>query len=296
MIYHDQNQLMIEQEFLLSPEAEPVRRVAESLYPSYLLARARGKKKLMPMPMPVLDEEFMTSAQGRWARILAEVSFAEYVMRREKVEHTVVLFGSARIQPPSKTKLGRKKPHDMSRYYGECQKLSARMSQWSIGLDPRDKIQPFVVVTGGGPGIMEAGNRGAHEVKAKSIGLNITLPMEQKPNPYISPSLNFHFHYFFTRKFHFSYRAKAVVAFPGGFGTFDELFEILTLIQTRKVTKSFRILLYGRSFWEKVVNFEYLAETGMIGQEDLKLFTIVDNVDQAFEELTLHLKQFIHKG
>lgn len=292
MIYHDQRKLLISTEFLLSPEAEPVRKVAESLYPLFLMEKARRGENPDPKPVPILDEEFMTGVEGRWARILAEVRFAEYTMRREGIEHTVVIFGSARIPDPEKAG----NAHPFSRYYAECRELSNRLTQWSMSLSPDGRGQPFVVVTGGGPAIMEAGNRGAKEAGGKTAGMNITLPMEQMPNPYITDTLNFKFHYFFTRKFHFSYRAKVLLAFPGGFGTFDELFEFLTLIQTGKLTKPMLCILYGSEFWKRVVDFEYLAKTGMISKADLDILNIVDSVDEAFALTTEHLKQFLKAG
>lgn len=140
---------------------------------------------------------------------------------------------------------------------------------------------------------MEAGNRGASDAGGKSIGLNITLPMEQYPNPYITDEFNFDFHYFFTRKFHFTYRAKCLVAFPGGFGTFDELFEILTLVQTQKIERPCKILLYGKEFWSKSVNFDYLVESGVISPDDLNLFEVLEDVDQAYDAIIGTLKQYL---
>lgn len=278
------DELEISREFLLSPEAEPVRRVAESLYPDYLLSQLKQGKQLQAQAIPVLDEEFMLSREGRWARILAETKYANCTMSEENVEHTIVFFGSARITP-EQTK------NPLHRYYEEARELAKRLTEWSLSKANESSKQPFVIATGGGPAIMEAGNRGAHEAGGKTIGLNITLPMEQKPNPYISPELNFDFHYFFTRKFHFSYRAKALIAFPGGFGTFDELFETLTLIQTKKIAKPCYIYLYGKEFWEKVVDFNYLVETGVISKKDLNLFQICDDVDTAYQFITKNLEE-----
>lgn len=291
-IYHDQNKLAISKTFLLSPKAESIRKVAESLYPNYLRKLIKRGDHINPYSIPVLDEAFMTSAEGRWARILAETLYAEYTMRDKTVEHTVVFFGSARIQPPKNGK-ATKHENDLSRYYEECRELAEKITTWSLEHGDVNNPQPFVITTGGGPAIMEAGNRGAHDAGGKTIGLNITLPMEQEPNPYISPEFNFDFHYFFTRKFHFSYRAKALLAFPGGFGTFDELFEILTLIQTKKITKPCLIVLYGKKFWEKVVNFQYLVDCGVISPEDLDLFHITDAVDDALDITTKHLSKFL---
>jgi uncharacterized protein (TIGR00730 family) len=280
----------VSEEFLLSADAEPVRRVAESLYPSYLLKLAKRKLKIKPNPVPVLDYEFMVSKEGRWARILAETTYAEQVMSDDNVDHTVVIFGSARIAEKPNRKKG---AVDLSRYYTECRELAKKITEWSMSKATKESKQPFVITTGGGPAIMEAGNRGAHDVDGKTVGLNISLPMEQSSNPYITPEYNFDFHYFFTRKFHFSYRAKAMIAFPGGFGTFDELFEILTLIQTKKISKPCIIVLYGKEFWNRVVDFDYLVATGVISKSDLKLFHICDDVDNAFTLIEKHLKKFL---
>jgi uncharacterized protein (TIGR00730 family) len=290
--YHENDSLEISDEFLLSPEAEPIRRVAESLYPSYLSKLLKRKNKIKPVSIPVLDHDFMRSKEGRWARILAETFYAEHIMAEDNIEHTVVFFGSARITPKKVIKKGM---IDLSRYYNECRTLGKMITEWSLKNGTKKSVQPFVITTGGGPAIMEAGNRGAHDAKGKSVGLNITLPMEQNPNPYISPEYNFDFHYFFTRKFHFSYRAKALVAFPGGYGTFDELFEILTLIQTKKISKPCSIVLYGKEFWDKAVNFDFLVSTGVISKSDLKLFHICDDVDTAFKLITTHLKKVLKK-
>jgi uncharacterized protein (TIGR00730 family) len=223
---------------------------------------------------------------------LAETSYAETVMKQDNLEHTVVFFGSARIKESGKNAKG-SGSEKLSRYYDECRDLAKRITRWSLKQGTLETPQPFVIATGGGPAIMEAGNRGAHDAGGRTIGLNITLPMEQSSNPYITPRYNFDFHYFFTRKFHFSYRAKVLVAFPGGFGTFDELFEILTLIQTRKIDRPCKILLYGTKFWEKVVNFKALVETGVISPEDLDLFEVVDEVDVAYSSIKAHLKNYL---
>ena len=291
MIYTDKEELKIDADFLLGPDAEPIRKVAESLYPGYLRACIKKGRDITPFPLPVLDQDFMTSPFGRWARILAEVTFAEHVMKQQRVVHTVVFFGSARLQDAAASEAAAR--HPLARFYGECRELARRVTEWSLQLGDEHTPQPFIIATGGGPGIMEAGNRGAEDAGGKSIGFNITLPMEQRPNPYISNDLNFDFHYFFTRKFHFSYRAKLLVAFPGGFGTFDELFEIMTLIQTRKITKPCSIILYGRDFWSRVVDFKYLAECGVISPEDVDFFKIIDTVEEAHEHITKHMKRFL---
>ena len=290
MIYQGK-ETSLGREFLLSPQAEAVRKVAESLYPQYLSDCVSEGKEISPVAVPVLDDEFMMSRAARWARILAESTFAEYVMEKKKVEHTIVFFGSARIHPPGEN--SSPQAEALSHYYEECRELSYKITKWSLSKGNEEHPQPFVVTTGGGPAIMEAGNRGAHDAGGKTIGLNIALPMEEKPNPYIPQDYNFYFHYFFTRKFHFSYRAKFLVAFPGGFGTLDELFEILTLIQTRKINRPCGILLYGKDFWEKCVNFDHLVESGVISAKDLDLFKIVDDVDTAFKLITPKLETYL---
>jgi|SaaInlStandDraft_1057018.scaffolds.fasta_scaffold41013_2 uncharacterized protein (TIGR00730 family) len=277
--------------FLLSPQAEPVRKVAESLYPGYLLSCAKSGNPVEAQGMPVLDQAFMTSNRGRWARILAETLHAEYTLRHAGVDHTVVFFGSARIKEPGAN--GDSGSEALSHYYNDCRELARRITSWSLEQACERCPQPFMITTGGGPAIMEAGNRGASDAGGKSIGLNITLPMEQCPNPYITEEFNFDFHYFFTRKFHFTYRAKCLVAFPGGFGTFDELFEILTLIQTKKIERPCKIILYGKDFWTKSVNFDYLVETGVISPEDLNLFEVLEDVDQAYDAIIGSLKKYI---
>jgi uncharacterized protein (TIGR00730 family) len=289
---HIASPLTVGKTFLLSPEAEPIRKVAESLYPKFLLTKAKRGEALNPKAIPVLDTEFMSSKEGRWARILAETSYAETIMEQNKLEHTVVFFGSARIKPPGENPKN-SGTEQLSHYYDECRKLAYRITRWSLKQGNAEHPQPFVITTGGGPAIMEAGNRGAKDAGGCTVGLNITLPMEQSSNPYVSDQFNFDFHYFFTRKFHFSYRAKVLVAFPGGFGTFDELFEILTLIQTNKIDRPCKILLYGTQFWQKVVNFKALVETGVISREDLNLFDFVDDVEKAYSIIKTHLKTYL---
>jgi len=168
-------------------------------------------------------------------------------------------------------------------YYEDARKLAFLLTEWSIQIPARRRR--FVVTTGGGPGIMEAANLGAHEAGGKTIGLNINLPIEQNPNPYITPSLNFEFHYFFMRKFWFAYLAKALVIFPGGFGTLDELFEILTLAQTQKLAKKILVVIYGGEYWRRLINFEAMVDSGTISPEDLDLFKIVDSPQEGFEFL-----------
>jgi uncharacterized protein (TIGR00730 family) len=182
---------------------------------------------------------------------------------------------------------------DMARYYEDARRLAFLLTQWSIQIPARRRR--FVVTTGGGPGIMEAANLGAHEAGGKTIGLNINLPFEQCPNPYITPSLNFEFHYFFMRKFWFAYLAKGLVIFPGGFGTMDELFEILTLAQTQKLAKKILVLIYGSEYWKRVVNFDAMIEAGTIAAEDVKLFKIVDSPEEGFEFMRDGLSKY-HLG
>jgi uncharacterized protein (TIGR00730 family) len=176
---------------------------------------------------------------------------------------------------------------EMSRYYEDARTLSGLVSRWAMTLPGRRRR--YVITSGGGPGIMEAANRGAYEVGAKTIGLNIKLPFEQMPNPYITPDLNFEFHYFFMRKFWFAYLAKALVVFPGGFGTLDEMFELLTLAQTQKLAKKITVLIYGPSYWKSVLNLDILAEKGAIAMKDRDLFQFVDTPQQAFELLKTNL-------
>jgi uncharacterized protein (TIGR00730 family) len=219
--------------------------------------------------------------------------------RREQIQDTVVFFGSARF--PSLEDANRTMEAivasavgdearrlaqagvDMARYYEDARRMAFLLSQWAAQIPARRRR--FVVTTGGGPGIMEAANRGAKEAGSKTIGLNIRLPFEQYPNPYITPSLNFEFHYFFMRKFWFAYLAKALVIFPGGFGTMDELFEILTLAQTQKLAKKILVVIYGRQYWERLINFQTMLDAAAISAEDLELFKIVDSPEEGFEYL-----------
>ncbi len=235
-------------------------------------------------PLAYEKPEFLKSPEARSVRILSEYLDPLREFRIHKIHDTITFFGSARISAPESPDFA---THPMSRYYTECRELARRMTEWSMALTNTER--KFVVCTGGGPGIMEAANRGAIDAGGLSIGLNIGLPMEQFPNPYITNDLSFEFHYFFMRKFWFAYLAKALVVFPGGFGTLDELMEILTLVQTRKLRKKMVCLLYGTAFWHEIINFDALAKYGMISPEDLKLFTFADDVDSAFEILTTGL-------
>ncbi len=253
-------------------------------------------------------------------RIMAEYSEPLARFRRERIEDTVVFFGSARFRAIDEasqalellenTGSRQAAPHheqparaeevergeatelklrlaesavEMARYYEDARQLAAMLTNWSKSLPGRR--HRFVVASGGGPGIMEAANRGAYEAGGKSIGLNIKLPFEQFPNPYITPELNFEFHYFFMRKYWFAYLAKALVVFPGGFGTLDEMFELLTLSQTHKLAKKITILIYGPDYWKHVINLDLLAEKGAIAMKDRELFHYVDTPEEAFRLL-----------
>ena len=228
-------------------------------------------------PLAYKNPAFLDRSEARSIRILSEYLHPLAQLRKERIHDTVVFFGSARIQPTGL----------MSRYYEEARELARLVTKWSDGLP--DQSRRFVVTTGGGPGIMEAANRGASDAGGKNVGFNIALPFEQYPNPYITPALNFEFHYFFMRKFWFAYLAKALVVFPGGFGTLDELSEILTLAQTQKLAKRMVIVLYGTEFWRKVLNFDYLVETGMISAGDLELFQWADSPEEAMRILETDL-------
>jgi uncharacterized protein (TIGR00730 family) len=225
------------------------------------------------------NEAFLDGWNGRSIRILSEYLEPLERFSQDRIRDTVVFFGSARVEEEGPT----------SRYYQDARELARLITQWSDALEP--PTRRFVVCTGGGPGIMEAANRGARDAGGKSIGFNIALPMEQYPNGYISPELNFQFHYFFMRKFWFAYLAKALIVFPGGFGTLDELTEILTLTQTQKLEKKMAIMLYGSEFWKEVVNWDALVRHGMISKSDLDLFTMVDDPHAALD----YLKGFLAK-
>lgn len=230
------------------------------------------------------DDEFLTSEDTRGIRFQLEYLKTEFRLRERGINSTVVLFGGARIPEPGKAAwaarndIQRANLEAASHYYDEARHFAQLASATSKSLDFKD----YVVVTGGGPGVMEAGNRGAADVGAPSIGLNIVLPHEQAPNPYVTPELSFNFHYFATRKIHFLMRAKAVAVFPGGFGTLDEFFETLTLIQTGRMARV-PLLLFGAGFWSKVINFEALAEAGTIAPTDPDLFTIVETAEEGWD-------------
>jgi uncharacterized protein (TIGR00730 family) len=232
-------------------------------------------------PVAYKNEEFLDSADARALRILSEYLEPLSHFRRERIRDTVVFFGSARVEEG-------KGP--LARYYDEARTLARMVTEWSEQL--QNSSRRFVVCSGGGPGIMEAANRGARDAGGKTVGLNIGLPFEQFPNPYISPELCFEFHYFFMRKFWFAYLAKALVVFPGGFGTLDELMEMLTLTQTRKLAKKIVIVLYGTEYWKQVVDFEALARFGSIAKEDLDLFQYADDPETAMAILKEGLTKY----
>jgi uncharacterized protein (TIGR00730 family) len=243
------------------------------------------------------DERFLLREELRPVRMQLELLKPEMIQQEQRIESTIVIFGSARIVPSEVAQIQLEvadragdaeaaqraaRALEMSRYYDEARRFSSIVTQRSRTLDT-----PIYVVTGGGPGIMEAGNRGAHDVGGRSIGLNIVLPHEQAPNPYITPELCFQFHYFALRKMHFVMRSIALVCFPGGFGTLDELFETMTLVQTGK-SRARPILLFGRAFWEKLIDFDHLVDYGMISPDDLALFHYVETAEEAWARLAEH--------
>src|SRR3979411_2372311 len=272
-------------------------------------------EKLKSAPLAYQNETFLDSPDGRVLRILAEYQEPLARFRREQIQDTVVFFGSARFQGSAAaqstlTELDTRRAEisaieheksrklalagvDMARYYEDARRLAYMLTKWSIQIPARR--HRFVVTTGGGPGIMEAANLGAYEAGGKSIGLNINLPFEQNPNSFITPSLNFEFHYFFMRKFWFAYLAKALVIFPGGFGTLDELFEILTLAQTEKLAKKIVVVIYGSSYWKKIINFDAMVDAGVIAAPDLDLFKMSDSPEGSFEFLKDGLTKY-HLG
>ena len=248
------------------------------------------------------DLDFIQSRAGRPMRIMAEFLEPEDRFERHNISDTIVFFGSARIRSREVAEAALKsaKNHGgdvaraeqtlaMSRYYEEARELSRRLTEWSKGLKGRSKR--FVMCTGGGPGIMEAANRGAADAKGHNIGLNISLPFEQHENPYITRELAFDFHYFFMRKFWFSYLAKAMIVFPGGYGTLDEFFELMTLISTRKMGKAMPVVLYGTEYWNEILNLDAMVKYGTISPSDLELFHCSDSVDDAFDFLTENLSE-----
>lgn len=260
-------------------------------------------------PLAYLYPEFLESAEGRPIRILSEYLEPCRRFKEQKIQDTVVFFGSARInsrdraQRALRTLRSRgvgdadaeyeaelkrsRKALEWARYYEEAREVAHKLTDWSLAL--KSENHRFVVTSGGGPGIMEAANRGAKEAGGKTIGLNIRLPYEQDANRYITDGLHFEFHYFFMRKFWFAYLATAIVVFPGGFGTCDELFEILTLAQTDKLSKRTAVVLYGREYWDQILNLGPMSEWGAISEKDFALLHYADTPDQAFEHLRDHL-------
>src|SRR5256886_9220284 len=263
----------------------------------------------MTQPMAYLYPEFLESAEARPIRILSEYLEPLRRFKEQKIQDTVVFFGSARIDSRERAERAlatlrargiraadtlyqaelkkTRKALEWARYYEEARELARLLTAWSLTL--QSEHHRFVVTSGGGPGIMEAANRGAREAGGKTIGLNIRLPFEQGANPYITEGLHFEFHYFFMRKFWFAYLAKALVIFPGGFGTLDELFEILTLVQTDKLSKKIEVILYGREYWKEILDFKPMAEWGAIAEADLSLLQYADTPKDAFEQLQNHL-------
>jgi uncharacterized protein (TIGR00730 family) len=224
-------------------------------------------------PLAYKDEEFLDSDGARAVRILAEYLQPLDVFCRERVQDTIVFFGSARLDADG----------PLGHYYQEARELARLITTWSMSLT--SSTQRFIVCSGGGGGIMEAANRGAFDAGGRTIGLNIGLPYEQRPNPYITPALSFEFHYFFMRKLWFAHLARALVVFPGGFGTLDELMEILTLQQTRKLVRNIPVILYGSSYWKEIINFDALVRHGMISPSDLQLFQHADDPPTALRLL-----------
>ncbi len=259
--------------------------------------------------MAYLSQEFLESSEARPIRILSEYLEPLRRFKEEKIQDTVVFFGSARVDSRERAERALKtlrargvrnadeqyqrelvksrKALEWARYYEEARELARLLTAWSVSL--QSDHHRFVVTSGGGPGIMEAANRGAREGGGKTIGLNIRLPFEQGANPYITDGLHFEFHYFFMRKFWFAYLAKALVIFPGGFGTLDELYEILTLVQTDKLSKQIDVVLYGRDYWDQVIDFKPMAEWGAIAEQDLDLLHYCDAPQDAFEYLRTNL-------
>jgi len=260
-------------------------------------------------PLAYLNREFLESNEARPIRLLSEYLEPLRRFKEQKIQDTVVFFGSARVDSRERAERALKtlrargvrsadanhavelqkssKAVEWARYYEEARELAHLLTTWSMSLQSEN--HRFVVTSGGGPGIMEAANRGAREAGGKTIGLNIRLPFEQDANPYITEGLHFEFHYFFMRKFWFAYLAKALVIFPGGFGTCDELFEILTLVQTDKLSKKIGVILYGSDFWNEVLSLKPMAEWGAITEADLDLLQYADTPIDAFEQLRDHL-------
>jgi uncharacterized protein (TIGR00730 family) len=242
------------------------------------------------------DLDFINSREGRPVRILAEFLEAKTKLEKHNINNTIVMFGSARIKDPKEAQqlLDQAKKENatniktfedmvyISKYYQAAQELAYRFAMWSKNTFAQRPLDKFYICTGGGGGIMEACNRGAKDANEKSIGFNISLPFEQTANPYLEKDFIFDFNYFFLRKFWFSYLAKAFLVFPGGFGTMDELFEVLTLIQTHKMRKIVPIVLFGKDFFEPLINMDLFVKYSLIKEEDKKLFIITDDMEEAY--------------
>jgi uncharacterized protein (TIGR00730 family) len=264
---------------------------------------------MVHQPLAYLNQEFLESEESRPIRILSEYLEPLRRFKEQEIQDTVVFFGSARVDSRDRAERAlntlrargesdadetyqaelskSRRALEWARYYEDARELARLHTEWSLSL-PSQHLR-FVVTSGGGPGIMEAANRGASEAGGKTIGLNISLPYEQGANPYITEGLHFEFHYFFMRKFWFAYLAKALVIFPGGFGTCDELFEIVTLVQTDKLSKKIGIILYGSEYWDQVLNLKPMAEWGAIAEKDVELLQRADTPKEAFECLRTHL-------
>ncbi len=260
------------------------------------------------------NDNFLNSADGRVLRMLAEYLHPKSKFRKHKIMDTIVFFGSARLKSKRDAladfrkinKMNPKAPDfaqklrysqlmaDMSRYYEDAVELSRRLTEWSLNLDTT--ANRFIVCTGGGPGIMEAANKGAKKAGGYSVGLNISIPFEQFVNRYVTPDLSFEFHYFFMRKFWFAYLSKVLIIFPGGFGTMDECFEVLTLVQTEKIKKKLLMVIYDEKYWKSIINFEVLVEKGMISESDLKLLNFCSSIDEVFDKVVKHLEKYYTKG
>ena len=275
--------------------------------------QAKSNSSKRPPAKAYSNPKFLNSADARTIRILAEYLEPQMRLRRRRIKNTVVFYGSARVLPLDvaqkqlKSVLTQSQRNGiaaqefqrefdkashavkLAHYYEAARELAYKLTGWSLTLKAKDR---FIVCSGGGPGIMEAANRGASEAEGLTIGFNISLPFEQEPNAFISEDLAFEFHYFFMRKFWFVYLAKALVVFPGGFGTMDELFELLTLVQTEKIHKSLCVVMFGSEYWNDVLNFERMVDWGVVSPEDLKLFHKVDDVETAFQILKEHFKAY----
>jgi len=256
------------------------------------------------------NEEFLASSDGRIIRLLSEYLEPKARFKKHKIMDTIVFFGSARLKSKKDAlsdlnKITNANPKSipnfarelrkaqiqlgMSKYYEDAIELSRRLTEWSMNLET--SANRFIICTGGGPGIMEAANKGAKKAGGYSVGLNISIPFEQFVNQYVTKELSFEFHYFFMRKFWFAYLSKALIVFPGGFGTFDELFEILTLVQTEKIRKRLALVIYDEKYWDSVINFNALIDYGVINDSDLKLLHFCNDVDTAFKIVKDHLEQ-----